>query len=115
MVTATYGTATFIGQSGKTYSVDLYIADVVATAVKFDAGAGASATSLPFWRVPERCRLVDLAIVTGPTVMTTLVLTANGAPTGQRYRIAQYLNTLATRSPVNVGFEQGTNFGFTEA
>jgi len=96
--------------------VQLYIADVVGTAVKFDSGSGAGTGSLPFWKVPEQCVLRDLAITTGPTVMTTLVMTADGANIpGQRLPIAAYLNTLANRPPLTIGFKQGTNFGFTEA
>lgn len=116
MVTATTGVATFVGRSQKTYSVQFYIADVVGTAVKFDSGSGASANSLAFWKVPEQCVLRDIAVTTGPTVMTTLVMTADGANIpGQRLPIAAYLNSLATRPPLSIGFKQGTNFGFTEA
>lgn len=116
MVTATYGTAVLSGASGKRYNVDFYIADVVATAVKFDSGSGASATTLPFWKAPEDVMLTDLSIVTGPTVMTTLFPTADGAQiSGFRFRIANYLNTLAFRPSIALGFRKGTNIGLTEA
>lgn len=116
MVTASSGTITMKGRSGRTYAVAFYTADVLGTAVKFDSGSGASATSLPFWKVPEPCVLVDVAVVTGNTVTTNLVMTADGAVIpGMRLPEAAFLNTLANRPPLAIGFKQGTNFGFTEA
>lgn len=116
MVTATTGVATFQGRSGQSYSVQFYIADVVATAVKFDSGSGATSTSLPFWKCPEQVVLSDLSVISGPTVMTTLVVTADGANVpGQRLPIANYLTTIVNRARLQVGFKAGTNFGFTEA
>lgn len=116
MVTPTYGTAMFRGASGKTYAVDFYIADVVGSSVKFDNGSGASSTSLSFWRCPENVLLYDISLATGPTVMTTMFPTANGAQIGNfRFRIANFLNTLATRPALAIGFRGDTNFGMTEA
>lgn len=116
MVTPTTATATFVGASGKTYSVDIYIADAVGTACKFDSGSGAGTGSLPFWKCPEQVVLRDMAIVTGPTVITNLIVTADGAVIpGQRLRLTSFLTTLATRPPLNIGFRSGTNFGLTEA
>lgn len=117
MVTATYGTATFRGiKSNRTYAVDLYIADVIGTAVKFDSGSGAGTGSLPYWKASEACILVDLSIATGPTIMTSLVLTSDGAQIpAARFRIANYLNTLNNRPAISIGIAQGSNFGATEA
>jgi len=115
MVTPSTATATLRGRSGRTYSVGVYIADAVGAA-KFDAGSGASATSLSFWKVPEPCVLIDLATVTGPTVITRLIVTADGAVVpGGSVNYAAQLNTLANRPPLSIGFKQGTNFGLTEA
>ena len=116
MVSPTTATATFKGlQTGKTYSVDVYIADAVG-ATKFDSDGGASATSLPFWKCPENVVLVDLAIVTGPTVINSLVVTKDGAiVSSNRLRLTSFLTTLATRPPLALGFPAGSNFGFNEA
>lgn len=116
MVTATYGTAMFKGASGKVYNVDLYISDVVGAVATMDSGQGASTTSLGFWKAPENVVLFDMSIVTGPTVMTSLIPTADGGVIpGVRFRIANFLNTLATRPAVAIGYKQGTNVGFTQA
>ena len=116
MVQPENGVCTFIGASGKTYSVDFYVSDVNATAVKFDSGSGATSSSLPFWKCPENVRLVDLAVHTGTTATLSLILTADGGNVpGQRFRLLQYLDTVATRPPINIGFRAGTNFGLTES
>jgi len=115
MVTATNGTATFIGISGKLYNIDLYISDVLNAPVTWGVSGNAGATSLTFWRSPERVTLVDLSIITGPTVMTSLVPTSNdGVIPGLRYRIANFLNTLTNRTKLNVSFEAGRNIGFIQ-
>lgn len=117
MVTPTYGTATFQGtKTGKNYSVDFYISDVVGAPVTWDSGSGAGATTLTFWKAPEPVILIDLSIVTGPTVMFTLFPTADGGQIpGMRYRIANFLNTLAFRPRLTLGFNQGTNVGLTQS
>jgi len=116
MVTPTYGTAVFKGlQTSQTYSVDFYVSDVVGAPVQWDNGTGASATSGPFWKSPENVALIDLSIVTGPTVMVGLIPTSDGFPIGgQRFRIANFLNTLATRASVALGFARGKNIGMIQ-
>jgi len=117
VVTPTYGTATFRGlRSGANYAVDFYISDVVAAPITWDAGSGASSTSLTFWKAPEDVVLVDISLATGPTVMTTLVPTANGGViAGARFRIANFLNTLAFRPGLTLGFRANANVGMIQA
>jgi len=116
MVTPTTGTMMLRGlASGKSYAVDTYIADVSNSAVRFDSGSGASATSLQYWKVPEDCVLYDMSLATGPTVIFKLVLTSDGAVIpGINLRIANFLNTLAFRPTLAVGFKRGSNLGAIE-
>jgi hypothetical protein len=116
MVTPTYATFVFNGKkTGKNYHIQGYIADVANTPTKFDSGSGASATSLPFWRVPEPCELIDLSIVTGPTVTTSLIPTVNGAQvSGIRWTYTMFLSTLAFRPRPSLYFAEGSNFGSIE-
>jgi hypothetical protein len=115
MVTPTYGTATFTGAGGKRYSVDFYISDVVNAPVTWDSGTGAAAGTLSFWKAPEDVILVDLSIATGPTVMTSLIPTRDGGQVpSQRVRIANFLNTLAFRPALTLGFRAGTNVGLIQ-
>jgi len=116
MVTPTYGTAVFQGlQSGQTYSVDFYVSDVVGAPVQWDNGNGATTTSGAFWKAPENVALIDLSIATGPTVMVGLIPTSDGFPIGgQRFRIANFLNSLATRAKLALGFRGGKNIGMLQ-
>jgi hypothetical protein len=117
MATTELGTATFQGlQTKATYAVDIFISDVLAAPVTFDSGGGATATSLPFWKAPENVVLVDLSIATGNTVTTALVPTSNGGLiAGNRLRTANFLNTLAFRPAIKIGFKAGNNIGFLQA
>ena len=99
------GLLTFVGlQSGKTYSKDVYVSDVVAGLVNWDAGAGASASSPEDWPATEGVTLVDAAIVTGMADTTKLQLTRNGVPTGDIIRYEVYLTSLNNRPALNIPF-----------
>lgn len=113
---ARYGTATFYGlQSKQNQSVDIYISDVANAQVNFDSGNGASSSSLTFWRAPEDCVLVDISLATGLTDTTNIVATSDGRQLeGARYRYANHINTLTTRSSISKGFKRGSSVGFIQ-
>jgi hypothetical protein len=116
MVTATNGQATFQGESGRMYTIDIYISDVVAADVTFGVSGNAASTSNNYWKAPETVYLVDLSIVTGPTVMVALVPKSNDAIIpNYRFRIANFLSTLAFRPKLSVGWAAGRNIGFVQA
>lgn len=104
------GVFTFVGVSGKTYSVDLYLSDVANALGNFDGGAGAGSTSPDFWTPPEQVVLKDFAIHTGLTDTTCIRLVVNGRPLGQILRYITFLDTLANRSPLNIGFNANARF-----
>lgn len=116
MVTATNATAVFKGlRSGTIYTVDMYISDVVAAPVTFSTSGLATSTSLTFWKAPEDVMLIDLSVISGPTVMVALQPTSNdGIVAGYMFRIANFLNSLATRAPISLGFAAGKNIGFIQ-
>lgn len=105
--TPQYGTMVFQGRSGKRYSKDIYLSDVAAGLVRFDAGAGAGAASPTEWRPPELAVLVDYAQVTGTADTTKLQLTRNGIPTGDILRYTVHLTSLNNRPALRTGFLAG--------
>ena len=106
------GTLSFVGvQTKRTYTIDIYISDVVAANMNFDSGAGASAASDQFWIAPENCILKDFSIKTGLTDTTKLAIVANGVATGNRLRYANFLNTLAFRPVLQIPFRAGSKVG----
>lgn len=115
MVTATNGTLTFKGASGKTYSLDFYISDVVAAYVTINPAGKAGTGNNTFWKCPEPVVLTDMSIASGPTVMVGLQALADDAPiAGASLRIANFLNTLANRPYPGIGFQAGRNVAFTQ-
>lgn len=116
MVTPTNGTATFQSLDGmRTYQVDFYISDVVASPCTLTANGKAGTGSLTFWKAPENVVLTDLSIASGPTVMVGLQPTSNDAPIpNYNFRIANFLNSIQTRPRIRVGFKQGNNVGLLQ-
>lgn len=109
-----YATATFIADSGRTISVDMYISDVAAALVRFGIGGGASTTSPTEWKAPVGCRLRDIIIVTGLTDTTKLQVNRNNASTGDILRYSLFDDGLATRGPLNIPFVAGDMLTLTQ-
>lgn len=108
--TPRYGTAVFKGASGRVYNVDVYVSDVAGALVNWDAGNGASSTSLNYWKAPEVVTLGDISLASGLADTTNIVMTSDGAQIpGARLRYANYLNSLAFRPAINLSFRAGSN------
>jgi hypothetical protein len=108
---ATNGTLILRGQSGKTYSVDLYIPDAVDTSVTFNGSGLAAATSKEYWVAPEPCFIVDIVAVSTPTAVGA-ILTLDGAQyTNTCVRWANQLDSLATRPAHMIPVAPGVQLG----
>ena len=103
-----YGTLIFRGQSGRTYVKDVYFSDVANASARFDAGAGAGASSETFVTFKEAVTLVDFSVVTGLTDTTKLRLTQDNVPKGDILRYSIHLTTLNNRPQLVIGFAPGT-------
>lgn len=100
------GTMICVGASGRTYSVDLYVPDAVATQLTFNPAGLAASTSPISWRVPEDVTIVDISGAAPTAVGFTLQ--ANGAPiSGGALRWANQLATLAKRAPLALKIRAG--------
>lgn len=108
-------TFTFLGLvTGQIYEIEGYVADVDKGNVRFDSGAGASATSADFWTPPEDCQLRDYAQVAGPTVTSKLRLAVNGVNTPGLLRYEAHLSTSPFRSPLSLYVPAGSRFSAVE-
>lgn len=115
MVTPMKSLLTFVGMvSSRTYSKEIYVADVAETKIKWDSGAGASATTDAFWIAPEGIMLVDVALVTGPTVIKKLQVTRNDITTGDMLVYSSFLDSINNRPPLRIGFARGDKIGAIE-
>lgn len=103
---------TFMGKSGRIYSIDSYISDVANASVTFDPNGSAGATSLQYWQPPEDVTLIDYAQVTGTADTTALVLTQGGAiRAGTVLRYTVFLTTINTRPRLNIAFPANALIG----
>jgi hypothetical protein len=116
MVTATNGILRFRGQSGQEYVYNAYISDVVAATVKFSTSAAASATvGDGFIITPEPVELIDVAIVTGPTVIFNFLPYVNDILQPSMINLAAVINTLQTRSFTHLKLMGGRKFALIQA
>lgn len=101
----------FLGLStGVLYPVEAYINDVANANVRFDSGAGASATSAEFWTPPENVQLRDYSQVSGPTVAFKLRLAINGINAPGLLRFEMHLSTNSFRPPLSLMVPAGGRF-----
>lgn len=115
--TPQYGSMMFKGvQTGRTYVVDVYISDVLASPINWDNGSGATSTSLVYWKAPENVILYDFSVKTGLADTATFYMTSDGSQVASsRIRHANFVNTIATRPALNIGFRAGSNIGAIQA
>jgi len=111
---ATAGTVIFLGASGKTYSVDVYIPDATGTLLTFNPSGLAATTSPTYWKAPEMCRLIDLSIGTAPTAVGAALTLTGAVFPGNTVRWANQLQTLANRVKLNIPVKSGEQVGFTQ-
>lgn len=116
MVTPTNGTCTFLNErTGAFEKANMYIADATGTQVKLNVLALAASTDPTFVQYGDPVMLVDVSIKSGPTVSTVLIPTSGNAKIpGKLISIADQLNSLTTRTPINLRFKAGSLIGFIE-
>jgi hypothetical protein len=105
------GTLIAVGKSGRTYTVDLYVPDAVATLLTFGVSGKAATTSPTYWITPEPVTITDIVIGTAPTAVGA-TFTANGAAiNGGTIRWANQLGSLPNRMRISIPLAGGTQLG----
>lgn len=115
MVTPENGAITLTGRSGKAYTINFYVSDVIGASCTFNTVGVAVAGSTTFYLVPEDVIVSDISIATGNTVATNLVPYVNDVPIGSAVPIANIINTLNNRSFANFGIKSGKKFTLIQA
>lgn len=108
VATPKYGQMIFVGQSGVTYGVDLYVSDVNGALLNFDGGNGAGTSSPTTWIAPENVTLKDFSMTTGTADTEKIRLTVNNKPLPTTLRYLQHVSTNANRPVLNIGFAKGS-------
>jgi len=104
------GTFVFVGASGQTYTVDVYIPDAVATNLTFNSSGLAASTSPNYWKAPEPCTLVDISGA-APTAVGATITLSGALYTGKTFRWANQLATLSTRMKHRIPIPAGEQVG----
>jgi hypothetical protein len=111
------GVVSFLGLSSNTvYQIPLYNADVNGTYCRLDNGGGTPGATggENFVVFPESVRLVDCAFVTGIVDTANLRVMVDYSPTRYVVNWANYVNSLPTRIPLNIGFNAGRRISFQQ-
>ena len=98
-------------RTGKTYSVDVYAPDAVATLFTFNSSGAAVAGSNSTYRAVEDCIINDISVTAGPTA-TGFTFTANGnVISGGVLRWANQLTSLPNRTQLAIPIKSGDFIG----
>jgi len=111
---ASAGTITMIGASGRTYCVDIFLPDAVATVVTFNPSGKATATSVANIKLPEDVVVTDIATATAPTAVGGVFKLNDAVVNGGCYRYAERLNSLATRSKIAIPIKAGVELSILQ-
>lgn len=104
---ASNATLNIRGKSGRTWSIDAYVPDAVATFIGFNA-TGLSGTASPTsFVVPEDGIIVDWVAVAAPTAVGFNIQLNSASMPGYTLRHANQLCTLAKRQELYLPVKQG--------
>ncbi len=107
---ATTGVVKLVAR-GRTFTVQLYIPDAVATYIGFAAGGLAGSGSPTFYVVPEDCVLTDVSLTTAPTAVGVTWLANGAAINGGTARWNDYLTSNNQKIPLAIPLSKGTQLG----
>lgn len=104
---ANAGTLLLRGVSGKSYTVDLYVPDAVATYVTFNGNGLAASTSPDNYRFPEDVVFEDISIAAAPTAVGTSLVADSATVNGGAIRWANQLAANPNRPKFAIGLKKG--------
>lgn len=112
---ASAGTLVMIGRnSGKVYTVDMYIPDATGTKIGFNPAGLAGTSSATSYRIPENVYIVDVSIGTAPTAVGASLAVNSAVMNGGAIRWANQLQTLATRLKLKIPLNAGDFIEYTQ-
>jgi len=108
------GSMVAVGKSGRTYTVDVYVPDAVATLLAFNPSGKAVSTSPDTLKFPEDVVVVDLTTATAPTAVGGTAKINSGVVNGGTFRWADRINTLSTRFKLSIPVRMGDELSFLQ-
>lgn len=104
------GTFVFVGASGRTYTVDAFVPDAIATQIAFNVSGIAVSTSPDYFTTPESVVLVDVSIGTAPTAVGAILQTGDANVNGATIRWANQLAANPNRMKLKIPIPAGVRF-----
>lgn len=104
---ATTGTLTLLGNSGRTYTVDIYAEDAATGVVRFNPTGLSGAASATTLRVPEACSIFDISVEAKPTASGNVFFNNSGVMNGSAFRYNVQLTSLSNRQKVRIPLAAG--------
>lgn len=104
---ASAGVMKLVGTSGRTYTVDIYIPDAVATYLTFNPQGLAGTGSPTFWILPEAATITDVSTAAAPTAVGFTVQANGASVAGGVARWTNQLSTNTNRIPLNIPLSKG--------
>lgn len=111
---ASAGTIKMIGRSGRTYTLDVYIPDAVATMLTLNASGLAASTSPTTWRAPEDVVIKDMSTPGAPTAVGCILQINNANANGGTFRWANQLAANPQRSQLSIPIRAGDFISFLQ-
>ena len=108
------GTIVLLGNSGRTYTVDTYVPDAVATFLGLNASGLASSTSPTHYTTLEPCTLVDISIGTAPTAVGCITQFGDANVNGGAVRWANQLAANPNRMKLRIPIASNTQLSFLQ-
>lgn len=103
----------FLGDSGRTYPIDMYTADTAGFINTFNPSGVAVAGGTQYWKAPENVRLIQFSIPTGTTQVASFMTENAATKNGTVMRFAAFLDSLASPIRLNIPFQKGVDIGMT--
>jgi len=99
---ANAGTLMLVGKSGRTYSVDVYVPDAVATFLGLNSSGLASSTSPTHYTTLEPCTIVDISVAAAPTAVGAIFQNGDANMNSATIRWSQQLAANPNRPKLRI-------------
>jgi hypothetical protein len=111
---ANAGNVVLVGKSGRTYTIDTYVPDAVATNLALNPSGLAASTSPTHYTTVEQCTLVDISIAAAPTAVGAILQVGDANVNGGAIRWANQLAANPNRPRLRVPLPAGVQISFLQ-
>jgi len=111
---ANAGNVVLVGKSGRTYTIDTYVPDAVATNLALNPSGLAASTSPTHYTTVEPCTLVDISIAAAPTAVGAILQVGDANVNGGAIRWANQLAANPNRPRLRIPLPPGVQISFLQ-